>query len=376
MKPSKSNNNGGHAGGNNNNNRRSSQRKNMSRAAQTRMSTSTTHDVVDIPHFSDDQSLDSLEIMGRHLKGNLNANLREGVADNIRSGRGEGSANNRDGRNGNNGSNLNDSFNSSRSTSSAGSARGGARGGRGRGGRNGGRGEKTYTRKLSMLVEADHVDMPHMDDILQSEDILRSSVEGADAAAGNGRGLDQSYRSSSSSDRSLRGSLGSDGSGSGGNHRRGSAGRRSAAIIIEDEETSAAPSQQGLYGSSGTRRDLRETLSQESNSNPSPEVSTRSLNLDMPTLSESNRDQKSSWVFENLWGPPTNTSVAANNAQNDAPYNQEDFNGSFSGCDSSTASSSRPLKLFRTISDRVGFMRNSSSFGNDSQPPPRYYGED
>lgn len=124
-----------------------SQRKLTSAAAQHQPRHQHTDIVDDIPHFSDDQSLDldSLDITPRQLKRNLSSSTRS---------------------------------NDSRGTASRGRhpSFGATPGGSVSSGGSGGR-----TKRLVSLAE-DHVDVPHLDDLRFAE------TDGADAAAGGGEG--------------------------------------------------------------------------------------------------------------------------------------------------------------------------------------------
>ena len=121
-----------------------SQRKLASATAQHQQRQQHTGIVDDIPHFSDDRSLDldSLDITPRQLKVNLNSD-----------------------------------------TASLGSSRSTACGSVGSGGSGWSTGGKRSGTTMASLVEDDHVDVPNLDDDL-SLSLPKSAAGGADAAAG------------------------------------------------------------------------------------------------------------------------------------------------------------------------------------------------
>lgn len=304
--------------------------------------TSLTSIAADVPPFSDDSSMRSSHLsVDPPRPTNPNARLR-GDAENFRNSndtRGGGGRGGKKGR-------VIQREESVRSVSSGGSrgSRGSTQRERRSSGRGGSRAEDACSRRASMermkqLAEADQiVDMPHLDDMLwDSANSQEPGKDSADVAAG---GKQNARRAAP--DRPPR---------------SGGKGRGRCAIVVEDEEN--AP---GLELGPDRR-------SRDGEGGPSPPASARSLNLEMPTLSELNaQSARSSSLFENLWGPndaPPGSDDERRSLEvdGDAEYGPSRF------CDASSHShnsSTQSMKLMRAFSGRLGFTRS---------PPLRYHGD-
>ena len=247
-------------------------------------------------------------------------------------------------------------------------------------------------RSLTSHIQADQLDAfdaPILDD---NESLWSSSAASADAAAGGGGGSGRNNRgggrsfsssnsSSSNNDKSLRGGVSST------NTKK----KSSTAIIIEDEEEQSCNTIPE-WGESGSREELSSALRKTSTPTTSTtqhthtdrrssldkmlstfdSSSSKALDLEMPTFSNNRRGSTS--TFDNLWNVVGGSSFAAGNNNKDHVSSDEDQSSDqssvdtsslFGGYNTTTTSSNNSennmsMKLMRTISGRVGFIRGES----------------
>ena len=324
-----------------------------------------------------DQSMNSMDIMRlqHNMKaGNLNSSFRGGLSSMPHSEEEDGCGSS-----------------SNHSHSDGGSHRGSmsSRGSRGSRGATNNKGGNSLTRRTSNLAE-EHVDMPHLDDILRSVNSQDSTTQQAAAAAAAAG----SSHSSGGPDHAAggRGDAGSrvnwaDSSSAGSGSKGSKSKKKKSPIIIQDDDGEDEAIQKSLAKkSTSSRSDAGDSDVNSNGASNSEEC------LDKRLTSFRFAKSQLTNPFESLWGGGGNDDKS-NNAIGDHQgnvgvgfgsrrsgrgNNNNDYDDDEENDDTFSAVSdeSLPMRLMRSISgSRTAFMRgNPDDFNTGNHRTPRYYG--